>query len=382
MNAAFPACHPLKQKEEVIERMTEYVAIDIAKKKCVTCAMNEDGSISETSSYSNSSFEAAAFAKQLVERYGECEAVVESTGNMWIKTYEAFELNGIKIKLANPMKTRAIAEARVKTDKLDAKILAHLLRGDLIAECYVAPKDVRQSRSLLGHRMNIVKEQTKIKNRIHALLDKYDVPEYESKYHLFGTNGMKWLRSLELGGKDDQEILQSLLRQLEFLENEEKIIDSDVAKEAIDSKYVPIIMSMPGFDYYGASLLAAYISNISRFQSPEKLVSWAGLCPSVHQTGESLYMGKMKDGNKKIRWMAIQAAHSAVRCDPRLKAFYEKKLKRHSHNVAITHVANKMLTIIWHMLQQNRLYNEKNEKLYSSKLKRMARTAENGELGE
>ena len=71
--------------------MTQYVAVDVGKRKCVTCAMDQDGRISETSSYGNTSFDACRFAEYVVGRYGECKAVVESTGNRWLKTYEALE---------------------------------------------------------------------------------------------------------------------------------------------------------------------------------------------------------------------------------------------------------------------------------------------------
>jgi len=335
--------------------------------------MDQDGRISEMSSYCNTSFDVGRFAEHALERYGECKAVVESTGNMWLKTYEAFESRGMEVKLANPLKTRIIAEARVKTDTLDAKMLAHLLRADLVAECYVPPRPVRESRAPLGHRMNLVREQTRVKNRIHSLLDKYDLKcEYR---HMLGAHGMRWLRGLQLDREYDQVLLQSLLRQLEFLSREEEIGDSEIAQDAIDSKYVPVIMSMTGFDYYSASLLAAYIADIRRFPSPEHLISWVGICPSVHQTGNSLHMGRMKDGNGKVKWMKwmmIQAANVAVRNDPRMRAFYERKLRRHKHNMAMTHVANKMLKIIWHMLRENRLYNERSERLYMSKLKRIA----------
>ena len=87
-------------------------------------------------------------------------------------------------------------------------------------------------------------------------------------------------------------------------------------------------------------------------------------------------MGRMEDGNRKVKWIMIQAANVAVRNDPRMRAFYERKLKRHKHNVAITHVANKMLKIIWHMLREDRLYNERSERLYMPKLKRIAYTAQ------
>jgi transposase len=111
----------------------------------------------------------------------------------------------VKVKLANPVKTRAIAEARVKTDRLGSKTLAHLLRADLIAECYVPSRDVRLSSSLLSHRVNITREQTRTKNRIHSLLDKCDL---ECEYgNIFGAHGKRWLHTLQLN-RHDHEILQ------------------------------------------------------------------------------------------------------------------------------------------------------------------------------
>ena len=133
-------------------------------------------------------------------------------------------------------------------------------------------------------------------------------------------------------------------------------------------------MSMTGIDYFSAMMMASEIGDITRFNTPEKLVSWSGLCPSIHQSGNSLYMGRMKYGNKKVRWILIQAANTAARNDDRLKKFYIRIAKRHGHNIAITHVANKMLTIIWYMLVNKKLYNERKHSLYETKLKRIQRT--------
>ena len=86
--------------------------------------------------------------------------MIESTGNLWLRIYEALEGYCVEVKLANPYKTKAIASARIKTDKLSARILAHLLRAVLIAECYVAPREVRQVRALLRQRASLVKMRT------------------------------------------------------------------------------------------------------------------------------------------------------------------------------------------------------------------------------
>ena len=140
----------------------KYIALDIGKRDCKACVMNSDGSIAEVSKYNNTLAEAEIFAHSMVRKYGECVAVCESTANLWLKTYQAFERCSIGVKLANPLKTKAIAEAKIKTDTLDARTLAHLLRSDLIAECYITPIQIRENRSLLRLRTNLVQDRTRV----------------------------------------------------------------------------------------------------------------------------------------------------------------------------------------------------------------------------
>jgi transposase len=215
-------------------------------------------------------------------------------------------------------------------------------------------------------------------NRVHSLLDKYDVKcDYDN---IFGVKGTGWLKSLKLVGgssstNDSAVILNECIRQIQFLNTEIKNIESKkIIYEASKNESVKILMSMTGIDYFSAMMIASEIGDISRFGTPEKLVSWSGLCPSVHQSGNSLHMGRMKDGNKKIRWILIQAANTAARKDERLRRFYLRIAKRHGHHIAVTHVANKMMTIIWSMLTYKRLYNDRKKNLYDAKLKRIQNT--------
>jgi transposase len=120
-------------------------------------------------------------------------------------------------------------------------------------------------------------------------------------------------------------------------------------------------MSLTGIDYFSsAMLIMSEIGDITRFTDPSRLVSWSGLCPTVHQSGNSLYMGRMKEGNKKIRWIMIQAANTAVvRTDDRMKNYYGKMVKRHGHSsISTTHVANKMIRIMWYMLKNKETYKD------------------------
>lgn len=310
------------------------------------------------------------FAQHIDRQYDSthCIAVVESTANMWIKTYKALEQNKIHTKLANPFKTRVIAEARIKTDKLDARILCHLLRSNLIPESYVAPDSIREDRSILRLRINLVQDRTRVVNRVHSLLDKYDV-NYSCS-HLFGKKGLKWLKSLKLNG-NDQVQLNNHINNIEFLNNEIVQIDKKVSVQAVSNENVKILMSMTGIDYFSAMLIMSEIGDITRFDHPSKLVSWSGLCPTIHQSGNSLYMGRMKDGNKKIRWIMIQAANTAVRTDNRMRNYYTRIVKRHGHSVAITHVANKMIRIMWYMLKNKETYQDGKQDTYQRKLKRI-----------
>lgn len=349
------------------------MGVDIGKRNCVVCIMDSDGSIIEETKYNNTFDEAKSFASYIKKKHGgsgksTITAVCESTGNLWLKTYQAFEKYNIDVKLANPLKTKAIAEARIKTDKLDARTLAHLLRSDLVAECYIANKKTREERSLLRLRTNLVQDRTRVINRTHSLLDQYDMNFGYSK--IFGIKGLQWLRDLRVIG-NDQILLQEYISQIDFLTTEIKNIESKIRIEASKNESVKILMSMTGIDYFSAMMISSEIGDINRFGSPQKLVSWAGLCPSVHQSGNSLYMGRMKDGNKKVRWILIEAANTASRTDDRLRKFYLRIAKRHGYHTAITHVANKMCTIIWHMLKYKKLYNERKPNLYKTKLKRI-----------
>jgi transposase len=133
-------------------------------------------------------------------------------------------------------------------------------------------------------------------NRLHPLLDKYDVKcDYD---HIFGVKGTRWLRSLKLS-HSDQILLHEYVMQIELTEI--KDTESKKSYQASKNESVKILMSMTGIDYFSAMLIASEIGEITRFSTPEKLVSWSGLRPSIQQSGSSLYMGRMKDGNKKVR---------------------------------------------------------------------------------
>ena len=348
------------------------IGIDIGKRRCIVCTMDRNGTVLEETGYENTYAAATAFARKARREYGKCQAVCESTGNLWIKTYEAFEDRGIPIELANPMKARAIAGASVKTDKADARTLAHLLRTNLIARCHVAERGVRGVRQLLRERNNLVKARTQAINRLHNLLDRYDLSPKDLGHDIWREKVLRILDSRRLQDPNDDHVLHQYVRNIRHRNAELGMIEKKTAIQASASEDAKILMSMTGIDYYTAMLLASEIDGVGRFASPKKLVSWVGMCPTVHQSGDTLYHGRMKkDSNRKANWILTQAANVAIQHDERMKRYYEKVRKAHHHNIAITHVANKMTTIIWHMLTNRTLYSDRNGRLYQKKLKRL-----------
>jgi len=216
--------------------------------------------------------------------------------------------------------------------------------------------------------------RVEVKNRIHTLLDKYDLTyEYTD---LFGKEGLEWLRNLTLPPIDKQ-ILQSNLQILEALTAEIQNADIQIAKDAVHEEQAKLLMSMPGVDYYAAMILLSEIGDVKRFASPEKLASWVGLAPQVHQSGETQWTGHItRKGSKRARWILTQCAQSARQHDPKMRTFYERIEQKHGSSKAVVAVARKMLSIMHVMLTRNEPYHGENRQLTEQKHKRLERIAD------
>lgn len=351
--------------------MAVYVGIDVHKRFCQAALMDEDGIILGERRFENTN-DGATSLVNLARSYGSnVKAVVEPSANYWIKVYDRLEDEGFIVKLSNPSRTKAIAEARVKMDKLDAKTLAYLLRGDLVAESYVPSKKNRERRTFIRHRASLIKMRVEVKNRIHALLDKQDLSYNYTD--LFGKEGLEWLRSLNLPATDDH-ILKSNLQILETLNEQIRGADIQIAKDAVNEEQAKLLMTMPGVDYYAAMILLSEIGDVKRFASPEKLVSWVGLAPQVHQSGETHWTGHItRKGSKRARWILTQCAQVARQHDPKMREFYERIERKHGPSKAIIAVARKMLSIMHVMLTRNEPYRGENRQLTMQKHKRLER---------
>jgi transposase len=353
----------------------KYVGIDVHKKMCQAAILEEDGELLDEIRFANDPEGIEEFAGKLTTFRDDVRAVVESTGNLWIPIHDRLEEHGFDVALSNPAKTRLIAEAKVKTDKVDARTLAGLLRADMLPTCYVPDEELRNRRELLRHRLNLVKIRTGVKNRIHSLLDKHGLrmPEVTP----FSKGNIAWLRERSLGFMDDA-ILRSDLALLETVGEQVEVIEEKIAALAAEEQRSRLLMTMTGVGYFTAMLVISEVGDVGRFRSDKEFSSWVGLAPSVHQSGEKIWIGGTSPGNKRLRWALVECAQAAVRYDPRFRGLYERVSKRRGAGCATVAVAHEMARIMYFMLVRGEPYRGADGRLVDRKLKSMSRKALDG----
>jgi transposase len=331
--------------------MQQYVGLDVHKKFIQGCILDENGKVVLEQKFKSEPHSMDMF---LLNVSKDSKIVLESC-SCWQYVYDYLDDAEYKdLHLANPLRVRLIAESRKKTDKVDAKALANLLRVNLLPESYAPPLSVRYERQITRHRLSIVRLRSDVKRKIHALLLRHGI-EYEFS-DVFGKAGIKYLYSLDLPECDRFE-LDNYVKTIEFLTERVNETQERVEEYANHSPQSRLLMTIPGIDYYSALMISAEIGDIRRFNTAKKLISYAGLNPSISQSGEKCYTGHIaKQGNNNLRWILGQCANVAVMNDSRLALFYQRIKKCKRHNIAITATARKILTIIYAMLKNNTKY--------------------------
>jgi len=259
-----------------------------------------------------------------------------------------------EVKLVTPNKVRLIAEAKIKTDKVDAHTLAQLERTGFLPTSYIPPREVRDRRELYRYRISLVTIRTGVRNRIHALLDKLGI--FHPYSDLFGMRGRQFLESLEL--RDSyQRVLNGYLRLHDWVDALEKEVRREIKKTMKTDPRALLLMTVPGIGVRNAYLLLAEIGDIDRFLSAKKLLSYASLAPRTRQSAEHRWQGPVgRKGNLYIKWAMVEAAQKATKKDPALAAFYEKLRRKHGPAKARVAVAAKLLKAIYYILKRNETY--------------------------
>lgn len=281
------------------------------------------------------------------------EAVVESTGN-WPWFYDLLEAHGVATTLAHPKKVKAIAEAKLKNDRVDAHILAQLLRTDFIPASYVPPKAVRELRELVRYRASLVHLQTALIARVRWLLAKRNL-RLESRT-LRSRAARAELTALELDPRARQEVDQ-VMALLDQIETFVKGLNRQIQDRAGQDHDALLLMTIPGIGYYLALLILAEIGDIRRFPSARKLTSYAGLVPTTRSSGGHTYHGRItKEGSRWLRWAVGQAVLHTIRKPGPIQSFYRRQLRRKGRNIARVAATRKLLTHCFWVLRNQEPY--------------------------
>jgi transposase len=296
-------------------------------------------------------------------------AVLEVGSNAWAVMDMLSPYVG-QLIAADPYKTKLIAEARIKNDKVDALVLAQLLAASFIPEVWVPDQQVRERRGLAVHRATLQKQCTQVKNRIHQLLTKHNVCCPENS--VFSSAGRRWLLSVTLPQADDLQ-RRHLLCQLDMLQKELDDADRLIARLASQDGRIPYLMQLTGINYYTAFTILAAIGYIERFARPHKLAAYGGLVPRQHQSGTRDFHGHItKAGNSLLRWLTVEAARAAIRWDPHWRQTYQRIARRRGSHIAVVAIARKLLVLVWHLLTKKDIYRYLQAQTFVTKLQNWA----------
>lgn len=314
-----------------------YAGVDIHKDKHVGCIVNQEGKVVREHTFPPTKEGAESFL--CGQPVG---AVAIESCMMWRPAMKIFRELGKEVKLSSAKKTHDIA-CRKKTDKVDAKILANLLRTGFLPEVYIPSDDILHLRDLCRHKSNLTRSRVMYQNKIKCRLITIGQTYPEKLWNKKRIAGLK---------EFDDPIINNLLSIRESIEKEEKGTLNRIGRISRNRKLTSLLMTVPGIAEFGALMILSEIADVKRFKSPKELVMYAGLCPGVYQTGNVERSVKNNAVNKWLKWIVTECSGRATTLTGTKFQYHFAKMKqRKNGKVARRSTARKMLTIVWHMLQ-------------------------------
>jgi transposase len=328
----------------------KYLGIDFHKNYSLFALMDQEGNILTKRKVNNTREE----YKNILKPYNNIKAVVEACRS-WGVCVDLIEDLVEEVVLAHPYKTRAIAEARIKTDSIDAETLGHLLRSDFIAEAYLRDKNNRGKQRVLRNRCFLIKLRTQIKNRIHSVIDmqREEIREGAKVFSdLFGKGGREWLMSIELP-EPDGVIMKQLLGMYGYINETIKQSEQLVKEIMKNDEDCKLLKSIPGIGDFFSVLVKVEVGDINRFRNASKLCSYAGLVPSTYASGGKVWNGRItKNGNKWLRTAMVEAVIPAISSNMELKRYYERIKYNKGAKAAKVAAARRLLCIVYRVLKE------------------------------
>lgn len=333
-----------------------HIGIDHHKKYSHVVALSDDGKVHFDGRLSSTP-EAFARLKADLPSEEPVQSVLEA-GRSWGLLYDALEELGLNPKLANPAKTRMIADSYVKTDRLDATAHALLLKAGMSALVHVPPRETRDKKNIVRERFWLVRIRTGLKNRIHNILDRNHVSPPECT-DIFGSRGRAWMSAARLPEIDDR-LLRADLALLETIERQIKETEKWTEEALADNALMPVLQSFPGIGKTLAALIALEVDVIERFPTAGKFCAYSGVVNSTYSSGgKTRHGGLIPACNRHLRYAFIEAAWTTARVSPYFGAYYKRLRARVGAQDAIGAVARKLCEIAYTCMRNKRAYEER-----------------------
>ena len=296
---------------------------------------------------------------------------VESTGS-WYWFIDELEQAGLQPMLAHPKKSKLMMGQINKTDKLDAKGLAILLKNGTLPTIWIPPGTLRDQRELLRWRMSLSRIKIKLKNRILSIFSRYGII-LDGASDLFGKKGQQLLneKNFELPIETKRCVDQQLIL-LSEIEEKIKELENRLKMLICENKQMQLIQTAPGIGTILSMVIIMELGDIKRFSRAEKLAAYSGLVPRVHSSGGKTYYGRtLSDVNKYLKWAFVEAANGIVRHRKKWPnkhsvRLYERIRNKKGHAKAVVAVGRHLAEAIYGMLVHSECYKEPNQKNVSS----------------
>lgn len=321
-----------------------YVGIDLSWRSAVVAAVDDKSRRIAPRSLKCSEPETIV---EFMRAHRPFKAVIEASGTYrWLHDLLAPEG---EVVLAHPLRLKAIWSGRAKTDKIDAKVLADLLRADLIPESYVPPERHQGLRDITRSRARLVREHVHARSSLKMLLARRNVRSPWTTP--FGVRGLEWLGRLELPAVSAL-ARDELVDRIRYFDSAISRVDAELVKVAADFPETEAITDIHGIGLYSALLVVAELGEPGRFTNPKQVGAYTGLTSRVWQSGSREVRGSIShQGSPWLRWILVEAAMKVVRRDEALRRFYLRVKRRSGFARARVAVARKLAEICWKRLR-------------------------------
>lgn len=348
--------------------MRRFVGLDVHRDFCEV-AIVENGVVRSAGRVATTPEALTLFGESLGR---EDEVVLEATANA-LGIAQLLRPHVERVVLTDPSAVHELGAA--KTDKIDARALARLLASGFAREVWAADDATAALRRRLSRRRQLVKQRTREKNQVHAVLMR-NLKERPPVSDAFGVKGRAWLAEQELP-EDEREMIDACLRHLDFLERELAAMDRVIAERVLASEQMRLLLQLPGVSATTAATLMAAIGDVSRFPTARHLVGYLGLNPRVRQSGaEPARHGRIsKHGPGAVRAVLVEAAWVAARSTGPLRVFWQRTAARRGEKIATIAVARKLVVLAWQLLTKNQEYAFKRPAALAEKIRTLELTA-------